>query len=101
MRDGHAVHSFPTRRSSDLLTAAEIEWQVIPDNFLIRLRGEDLDGRRFMTALERLGNRTTWEDEPFWRRVAGSLPGYRLSKFQADRKSTRLNSSHANISYAG
>jgi ATP-dependent Lhr-like helicase len=56
--------------------------QVIPDNFLLRLRGEDLEFDRFQTALAVIRLRSFWDDEERWRGVLDSLPGYRLSKFQ-------------------
>lgn len=64
------------------LEAIGADWKVVPDNFLIRIRGEDLDARRFAEALVRLRDPALWEDERLWDEVAGSLPGYRLSKFQ-------------------
>jgi ATP-dependent Lhr-like helicase len=57
-------------------------WQVIPDNFLIKVRGEALNKQRFAEALGRLREVEIWEDDQLWARVATSLPSYRLSKFQ-------------------
>jgi ATP-dependent Lhr-like helicase len=57
-------------------------WQVVPDNFLIKVRGESLDVGRFREALSRLREIEFWEDDKLWAGVAQSLPNYRLSKFQ-------------------
>src|SRR5947209_10505455 len=67
--DHRDLHSFPTRRSSDLLLAAPRGSRSGDGVALVRLR-----------AVRR-----------------GAPPDERRA---ADRKSTRLNSSHANISYA-
>ncbi len=56
--------------------------QIIPDNFLLRLRGDGLGFGRFQTAIAEIGQRSFWEDEERWRGILDSLPGYRLSKFQ-------------------
>ncbi len=56
--------------------------QVIPDNFLLRLRGDDLTYRRFQEALAALRSQAIWNDEALWSGIFDSLPGYRLSKFQ-------------------
>jgi ATP-dependent Lhr-like helicase len=56
--------------------------QIVPDNFLLRLRGDDLAYPRFQEALARLRESVFWEDEELWNGVFDSLPGYRLTKFQ-------------------
>jgi ATP-dependent Lhr-like helicase len=58
------------------------DWSITTDNFLIRARGEDVDGRTFADALASLSRTDFWEDESVWKEVAESLPSYRLSKFQ-------------------
>jgi ATP-dependent Lhr-like helicase len=58
------------------------DWKVIPDNFLIRIKGETADARRFAEALAKLRELELWEDDALWREVAEGLPSYRLSKFQ-------------------
>ncbi len=63
------------------LEAVAGDWQVIPDNFLLRVRGDDPDrplpGRPRQAPRTRvLGGRGALGA------VAESLPGYRLSKFQ-------------------
>jgi ATP-dependent Lhr-like helicase len=64
------------------LEAVGGDWKVIPDNFLLKVRGPDLDARRFQEALDLLRQPAFWEDEALWRLIAASLPNYRLSKFQ-------------------
>ena len=56
--------------------------QVVPDNFLLKLRGDDLEIGRFQCALAEIRRRSFWQDEERWQGVLASLPGYRLSKFQ-------------------
>jgi len=58
------------------------DWKVVPDNFAIKVRGEDLDERRFREALATLSEPAFWDDERLWAEVAEALPSYRLSKFQ-------------------
>lgn len=65
------------------LEAVGAGWKVIPDNHVIKIRGEYLDQGAFHEALSRLGSPDFWKDEKVWGAVAASLPGYRLSKFQA------------------
>ncbi|MFL4905937.1 DEAD/DEAH box helicase [Streptomyces sp. MMS24-I2-30] len=64
------------------LEAVAGDWKVIPDNFLIKVRGEDVDGRTFRDALIKLAEPEFWENDHLWAEVAESLPSYRLSKFQ-------------------
>ncbi|MGY1900766.1 DEAD/DEAH box helicase [Nocardia gipuzkoensis] len=64
------------------LEAVASDWKVIPDNFLIKVRGEDLDRQRFRDALAKLAEPEFWEDDRLWAEIAESLPSYRLSKFQ-------------------
>ncbi len=56
--------------------------QIIPDNFLLRLRGDDLTFPRFQDAVAALRSPAVWDDEGLWNGIFDSLPGYRLSKFQ-------------------
>jgi ATP-dependent Lhr-like helicase len=64
------------------LEAVAGDWQVTSDNFLVKARGATADRDRFRDAFGRLGEPEFWEDERLWAKVAQSLPGYRLSKFQ-------------------
>src|SRR5206468_12916187 len=96
-----ALHPFPTRRSSDLDFERSTEEMV----------GGILDGMRLLGL--------DWDEGPFYQskrmdlykqnaeRLIKSGHGYycfctkeQLEKRRADRKSTRLNSSHDQISYA-
>jgi ATP-dependent Lhr-like helicase len=56
--------------------------QIVADNFLLRLRGEDLTFPRFQDAVAALRSPAVWDDEGMWNGIIDSLPGYRLSKFQ-------------------
>ena len=57
-------------------------WKVIPDNFAIKVRGEQLTIDAFREALLALADVELWENDTLWTTVAASLPNYRLSKFQ-------------------
>src|SRR3712207_7428263 len=81
---------FPTRRSSDLLLLLLLVQLPLADRMMRQLR----DGERErLELLARAADASSDER----RRIAGSLHD---GIVQEDRKSTRLNSSHANISYA-
>src|SRR5690606_39584236 len=87
---GHRVlHSFPTRRSSDLQVLLQFVEDALP---LQRPRAADDPGPSAEAASEftRLGAAAPAEDD---------LAGEQQAVMQ-DRKSTRLNSSHVKISYA-
>lgn len=64
------------------LEAIRADWKIVPDNFLIKIRGEDVGARSFQDTLSELVEPESWEDTRLWRDVAESLPNYRLSKFQ-------------------
>ncbi len=64
------------------LQALGTDWKVVPDNYAIKVRGDGLSRVVFGQALERLRDVEFWENDQLWREVAGSLPAYRLSKFQ-------------------
>ena len=57
------------------------DWKVVPDNFLVKVRGEDLifgvSEKRFASSEIEF-----WENDKLWAGIAESLPSYRLSKFQ-------------------
>ncbi|MEX1368787.1 MAG: DEAD/DEAH box helicase [Nannocystaceae bacterium] len=57
-------------------------WKVVPDNFGLTLRGDDVTSAAFHERLDELLEPQMWDDEALWRNVADSLPSYRLSKFQ-------------------
>ena len=58
------------------------EWKVIPDNFLVKVRGESATREAFEAALQKLRSPSFWANEQLWKEVAEALPTYRLSKFQ-------------------
>lgn len=64
------------------LEAVTGDWKIIPDNFLIKVRGDSLNIPRFLEALERISDYDFWENPQLWREISESLPNYRLSKFQ-------------------
>jgi ATP-dependent Lhr-like helicase len=64
------------------LDAVGPDWQVVPDNFVIKVRGEKADKAHVKEAIARLHNAEFWENDKLWAEVAESLPTYRLSKFQ-------------------
>src|SRR3712207_8856581 len=83
---------FPTRRSSDLAVGIWNSWF----NALIYLTDADLQ------PLQLILRRILVTNESLLKQATGSLASElrALSEMIKDRKSTRLNSSHANISYA-
>src|SRR5205807_4692372 len=90
-RSGHHrdLHSFPTRRSSDLRTGPQVFWGLV----VVGQHGLELD----LLLLAGVDEQDLGAD------VVGEqldhLVGERLGGGE-DRKSTRLNSSHLVISYA-
>src|SRR5206468_11813784 len=95
-----ALHSFPTRRSSDLYYTAEEETNdyghVATDAARVVVLTDALWRRRFHADPRVIGTRVQVDGVP--REIVGVLPpGARVGS--ADRKSTRLNSSHDQISY--
>src|SRR5690606_41188682 len=89
------LHSFPTRRSSDLVPGLAEAWEVSEDGrtYTFRIR----DNARFHN-----GRPVTAHDAAFsLRRLLDEETGApRRADYASDRKSTRLNSSHVKISYA-
>ena len=64
------------------LSAIGADWKIIPDNLVIKVRGDNLTRPRFEQALAQLREVELWQDERLWTEVAESLPSYRLTKFQ-------------------
>ncbi|MBI2481324.1 MAG: DEAD/DEAH box helicase [Planctomycetia bacterium] len=64
------------------VSAINGEWTVVPDNFVLKLRGPNLTLAHFMAVRDQLRHDKFWEDSVRWRTIADTLPGYRLSKFQ-------------------
>src|SRR5205085_10896440 len=76
--------SFPTRRSSDL--AASLDWADPPDNLVFLPAEKDsINGLKMIRYLAMIAA------------IRNLSP---QAERQEDRKSTRLNSSHSQISYA-
>ena len=74
------------RINATLRYALEIftgDWKVIPDNYCIRFRGENVSLGRVRSAIAELRSADFWENEKIWKDIAASLPSYRLSKFQS------------------
>src|SRR5699024_11593487 len=94
-RPHRALHSFPTRRSSDLGIELGLDRSVIPypdEDVTAAFTGQVVGHRA-----DRLTDDVQVLDHPFELQGAGLLG----SQFGGeDRKSTRLNSSHVSISYA-
>lgn len=65
------------------IEATRPQWSVTPDNFMLRVRGPDLNVPSFRATMDRLHERDLWDDTELWGSVADSLPSYRLSKFQS------------------
>jgi ATP-dependent helicase Lhr and Lhr-like helicase len=58
------------------------DWAFIPDNYVIRVRGASATAGWLGEAIERLATDEFWNDAALWGAIGGSLPNYRLSKFQ-------------------
>src|SRR5699024_12748922 len=89
----HALHSFPTRRSSDLgdmIIAVGNDSQFANLCRVIEQPDWAAD-ERFATNAARVANRDT---------LVPALRQITIKRSTEDRKSTRLNSSHVSISYA-
>ena len=65
------------------LEAVVGDWKVIPDNYLVKVRGEDIAERDFREAVAAISDLEFWENDKLWEEVGQSLPNYRLSKFQS------------------
>src|SRR5207302_5959961 len=83
--DPRYLHSFPTRRSSDLVIENEVN--LLSNGILLDTGHE---GRRIVLRCERCIQCITFLE------VASPF----VNEIRKDRKSTRLNSSHVKISYA-
>lgn len=64
------------------LQALHPEWKTIPDNFVLKVRGDNLQRQQLEAAIQRMLEPEFWDNEYLWREIAESLPNYRLSKFQ-------------------
>src|SRR5207302_6090222 len=91
-RDHPDLHSFPTRRSSDLLTAKSplrVPTQIVGAS-MASASSERLDDHHLVGAGER----------HIEVHAVGHHARVDENRHMLDRKSTRLNSSHVKISYA-
>ena len=57
-------------------------WTIVSDNFCLKARGDDVSVVAFRQAKAQISELDFWENDKLWQDVAGSLPSYRLSKFQ-------------------
>lgn len=58
------------------------DWKIVPDNFVLKIRGEALTLPHVASAIQRLNDSALWQDDNLWTSIAATLPAYRLSKFQ-------------------
>jgi ATP-dependent Lhr-like helicase len=56
--------------------------KAVPDNLVVKIRGEGARGDELRALLQRLREPGLWDDANLWLRISASLPNYRLSKFQ-------------------
>src|SRR5699024_12295101 len=90
------LHSFPTRRSSDLflkILSYLIENRTIGEKQAIEYFEDKIHDQTILDDLKKAAEITTDV-------VLFDIDAKRKSDSMADRKSTRLNSSHVSISYA-
>src|SRR5690606_41833415 len=88
------LHSFPTRRSSDLAFIAAAEANGIPRN--TDFNGAEMYGTGYWDLMAWNGRRSSTS----LAYIAPNRHRPNLRVLTEDRKSTRLNSSHVKISYA-
>src|SRR5207245_9446557 len=97
----YALPPFPTRRSSDLVSCEQVSNLLTKVLERGRLMGYLEQSTRYVSYGDKPGGRYRYYhdpdlvDGPHGRRYALAMDGL----FDADRKSTRLNSSHGSISY--
>src|SRR5947209_17112186 len=88
------LHPFPTRRSSDLKLRPPDE-KPDHDFPFVLTTGRQLEHWHTGAMTRRASNLDALEPAP-----TAALSRNEIARLGIDRKSTRLNSSHANISYA-
>ena len=64
------------------LGALHPDWKIVPDNFLLKVRGEGITCSALTDAIDQIAEPEFWENERLWQDIAETLPAYRLSKFQ-------------------
>lgn len=57
-------------------------WNVVADNFHLRIEGDGVGHGALEQAILRMSDREFWEDLDLWQGVIARIPPYRLSKFQ-------------------
>ncbi len=57
-------------------------WTFIPDNFAIRIRGESPTSAWLGEAISQISQEDFWSNDELLASISGSLPNYRLTKFQ-------------------
>src|SRR5205814_10654270 len=94
------LHSFPTRRSSDLGTALNFGFVILEVIFGIFAHSLALVADAGHNMGDVLGLVLAWVASILARSAPTARRTYGLRSSSIDRKSTRLNSSHLGISYA-
>src|SRR5690606_41502671 len=96
-----APHSFPTRRSSDLMDLAFLRNMDLTGKINVgQLKVQEVEASDFHASLRAIDGKLQISDIKA-QLYDGSLAGQlSATADNADRKSTRLNSSHVKISYA-
>ena len=64
------------------LAFIEPTWTFIPDNFVIHIRGGSPTSAWLGEAIRQIAHPSFWSNEELLASIAGSLPNYRLTKFQ-------------------
>ena len=64
------------------LAFIEPTWTFIPDNFAIHIRGGSPTSAWLGEAIRQIAQPSFWSNEELLASIAGSLPNYRLTKFQ-------------------
>lgn len=57
-------------------------WKVGSDNFGVKIRGDSAKGEALDQVMAKIRSREFWDDDALWAKISGSVPEYRLSKFQ-------------------
>ena len=58
------------------------DWSIIPDNFRIRIKADNITPAEFHLVLQQIRQPNFWDNEDLWTDIADGLPNYRLGKFQ-------------------
>jgi ATP-dependent Lhr-like helicase len=57
-------------------------WKVVPDNFLVSVRGDGITHETIRATIDRMSEPGFWESEKTRSAILARVPDYRLSKFQ-------------------